>query len=151
MKTLGVVKNVIPAIASTNALISAACVCEALKVATYISNPVDNYFMYMEKDENCLVCSKKPVVVNVNKSMKLKEFISLLKEDKRFKMVDPSIGGERGPIYMPKPVVLEEKHRFKLELSFEELIQHQLYYENENLTVTDQTFSNSLRIIINLV
>ena len=105
----------------------------------------------MEKDENCLVCSKKPVVVNVNKSMKLKEFISLLKEDKRFKMVDPSIGGERGPIYMPKPVVLEEKHRFKLELSFEELIQHQLYYENENLTVTDQTFSNSLRIIINLV
>ena len=78
--TLGVIKNVIPAIASTNALIAASTVMEALKVWAGFSKRLDNYFMYMgheglysstfvyNKLENCRVCSKHVEIIKVEES-----------------------------------------------------------------------------------
>lgn len=69
--TVGVVKNIIPAIASTNAIIAAACCNEAFKIMSGCSKSLDNYWMYMgqsgiysttlgfEKKEGCLVCGDK--------------------------------------------------------------------------------------------
>ena len=78
--TMGVVKNIIPAIASTNALISAACVNEAIKVATGCNHTLENYMMYMGqsgvnadalvygREDNCIVCSRKSVEFKVSKT-----------------------------------------------------------------------------------
>ena len=41
----GVVKNIIPAIASTNAIIAASCATEVLKMATMCSAGMNNYMM----------------------------------------------------------------------------------------------------------
>lgn len=86
--TLGVIKNVIPAIASTNAIIAASTCLEAIKILTDCSLVLDNYFMYMghegvysavtkyEKKEDCSCCSNHVKKRICNKNMKLKDFIN---------------------------------------------------------------------------
>jgi NEDD8-activating enzyme E1 len=66
--TMQVVKNIIPAVASTNAIIAAACVNEAVKAVTRSSMLLNNYMQYngvrltgcelheYGKQPNCTVC-----------------------------------------------------------------------------------------------
>lgn len=48
--TQGVVKHIIPAVASTNAVIAAACSTEVLKLATGCCKPMDNFMTFSDID-----------------------------------------------------------------------------------------------------
>jgi len=93
--TQGVIKNIIPAIASTNAIVASACTNEALKLATLIGNTLDDYMFYngnegiytytyknLRKD-NCSVCrSVKIAKFKCSKEEKLCDFIKRIPESK---------------------------------------------------------------------
>ncbi|KHJ75797.1 repeat in ubiquitin-activating protein, partial [Oesophagostomum dentatum] len=46
--TQGVIKRIIPAVASTNAVIAASCALEAIKLATNTAKPIDNYLNFTD-------------------------------------------------------------------------------------------------------
>lgn len=90
--TQGVVKNIIPAIASTNAIIAASCCNEALKIVTGCTPYLNNYMMYIgdegvythtfehERKEGCPVCGTLATDYHANGDWTLDEFIERLKE-----------------------------------------------------------------------
>lgn len=73
--TRGVVKNIIPAIASTQAIVASMCTTEALKLVTACAPNIDNNInmngmvgvycnnFHVDKDPKCSVCSRKVTVV----------------------------------------------------------------------------------------
>ena len=81
----GVVKNIIPAIASTNAIIAAACANEAFKLITFASHTMCDYHLYFgangatantfkwNKDEECMVCNTVDCNVTVTTATTLSE------------------------------------------------------------------------------
>lgn len=95
--TQGVVKNIIPAIASTNAIVAAACCNEAFKIITS-ANPAlgfpgtNNYMMYTgddsvytytfehQKKDDCPVCGNLAKPLEVNRSWTLEQLIENLRE-----------------------------------------------------------------------
>lgn len=101
--TMQVVKNIIPAIASTNALISALCVSEALKVLTWCSFGLNNYFMYMgqdgiysrtwdyKKNPQCPVCGSEPIIYKLDSDTLFDLFYQKLLNDPVLKLKNPSV------------------------------------------------------------
>ena len=128
--TLGVLKNVIPAIASTNAIIAASTCLEAIKILSGCSKVLNNTFMYMGHEgiyadtteymrrEDCQVCSVKIQKLKVSSQTTLNDFI----ENKlkiNFNLKDPSIYSGGNIIYITNPESLREANKYKLELTLE--------------------------------
>ena len=90
--TQGVVKNIIPAIASTNAIIAASCCNEAFKIATSAAAYLNNYFMYIgtdavysytfehEKRPDCPVCGGEVKEIEIGKEWTLEKLMETLVE-----------------------------------------------------------------------
>lgn len=145
-KTLGVVKNIIPAVASTNAIIAAFCVNEAIKLLTFASQSVNNYFMFMggqglysptiryDKVPTCLVCSDAHQIrcLTSGSEVTLQEFMERIAIEPQLQLKKPSIVGEKNVIYLPNPPALELQLRPNLMKTLGELI-----VSGEVLTITD--------------
>ncbi|XP_030755571.1 NEDD8-activating enzyme E1 catalytic subunit [Sitophilus oryzae] len=125
----GVVKNIIPAVASTNAVISAVCATEVFKLATSCCTPLNNFMVFndidgiytyayeAEKKDNCTVCSNIPHPVDIDDpcKMKLKDLIDFLCENIKFQMKNPglttTIDGKSKTLYIPTIKMIEERTR----------------------------------------
>jgi ubiquitin-activating enzyme E1 C len=105
MQTQGVIKNIIPAIASTNAIVAAACANEVFKVLTNSSAYLNNNLMYIggqgvyaptfkyERNPECIVCGAG-IVMEVPAAATLTALMELMHADTRLRLKAPSIGCE---------------------------------------------------------
>jgi ubiquitin-activating enzyme E1 C len=131
----GVVKNIIPAIASTNAIIASSCTNEALKLATLLSKPMEDYMLYNgnegiytytyqnEKNPECPVCgTPQPTVIVVKPDTTVGDWRDSLGEDQRFRLKNPSIRFYEKTIYVPNIKSIEEQTRENLTKKMIDLI-----------------------------
>ncbi|KAJ1954954.1 NEDD8 activating enzyme [Linderina pennispora] len=153
--TQGVVKNIIPAIASTNAIIAAACTNEALKLVTMCNPILTNYMFYsgdigihshtfeLEKSPDCLVCGNQQASVRVAKDATLEQLIEQLKEDSVLRLKAPTLTFGTASLYFQNPPALEEETRPNLAKKVADLVPDQ-----STLTVTDPTLPTSLEVTV---
>lgn len=155
--TQGVVKNIIPAIASTNAIIAASCCNEALKIVTNtalsLGEPeTDNYMMYSgdegiytytfehEQKEDCPACGTTAKEIQVQKNWTLQDFINHLAIRPEAQLKKPTIRTEEKSLYYSAPASLEEKTRPNLKRKLDELLE-----DGEEVGISDPAYSINFR------
>ncbi|CAO3640237.1 unnamed protein product [Cunninghamella blakesleeana] len=153
--TQGVVKNIIPAIASTNAVIAASCCNEAFKIATASAPYLNNYMMYTgndgvytftfehQKKPECPVCGNASMTASFDPNMNLEDLIEWLQEKPDIQLKKPSLRTATQSLYMQAPPMLEKATRANLKKPLSELLE-----SGEYVTVTDVSLPVSLQIKI---
>jgi len=142
--TLGVIKNIIPAVASTNAIISAACANEAFKIITESSQSLNNWMAYngvtgvythsfeYERNPDCVVCSQVPRTLTVSPQSTLENLVEMLLADSQFQLKRPSISSGGKNLFVSHPEQLREMTKGNLEKTISSLIN-----ENDEVYITD--------------
>lgn len=130
MLTMGVLKHIIPAVATTNAIVSASCVNEALKLGTSMATYLDNQMQYSgqtgtnaftfqyERSDNCIVCSNKPIDMTLKEQSKLSDLVLTLKQAP-YNLKNPSLRSNSASLYMTAPKSLEEELRPRLDMTWQ--------------------------------
>lgn len=159
--TQGVVKNIIPAIASTNAVIAAACCSEVFKIATCSAPMLNNYMMYSgndsiytytfehQKREDCPVCGQESVAVEVGHNWSVQRFLKWIGSGGNGKfgqLKKPSVRTSTRSIYMQAPPMLETATRPNLTKPLTEFVT-----DGDDVTVTDASLPIALNLVIRIV
>ena len=149
--TQGTIKNIIPAIASTNAIIAAACCNEAFKLATSAAPCLgfeNNYMMYSgnegiytytfkhERKPDCPVCGGQARPLEVNPKSTLQDLLDSFAARPEAQLKKPSMRAEGKTLYMQFPPSLEESTRPNLDKTILELGLE----DRQALVVTDPAF-----------
>ena len=149
-KTLGVIKNIIPAIASTNALIAASACNEAFKIASAAGPVLDNYMLYNGEDgtycnaqqfsrnPTCEVCGNPPRELSVNPNGTLKEVLDRLLATPQYALQNPRFLIEDRVLYMK---VAMAQLRAVYEANLDKLV-CELLQDGDMLTVADDGIPN---------
>ncbi|PVZ99875.1 hypothetical protein BB558_004090 [Smittium angustum] len=138
----GVVKNIIPAIASTNAIIS-GCHPYLNNYMLYVGDSsVYSHTFELEKKEDCLVCGNAKVTIEVSKTITLEELIEEIKINNSLQLKKPSLRTDKN-LYMQAPPFLEVKSRPNLKKQL-----YELFESNSTLTVTDPSLMTSVSLTV---
>lgn len=159
--TQGVSKNIIPAIASTNAIVSAACVLEVLKMITMCSKGLNNYTMYMgaegiyshtvayERDPSCPICSKG-IEVSIDPQITLQGLIDIMMAHPALvekKIKSPSIMYGSQPLFAKG--IYEEETRQNLDRVMKELLPLEAVGDKGVLlTLNDKALAVPTRLVL---
>lgn len=154
--TQGVVKRIIPAVASTNAVIAAACATEVFKIATSCCLPLNNYMNFndvdgiythmfeAEKKENCSVCSQIPQNLRFKETDTLQDVVTYLMESPVYQLKSPGIvtmiGGKNKTLYMSTVKSIEVATKPNLKKTLKELN----LVNGQEIYVADPTSPNNL-------
>ncbi|KAH8925522.1 hypothetical protein BT69DRAFT_1260270 [Atractiella rhizophila] len=154
--TQGVVKRIIPAIASTNAIIAAACCNEAFKLATTSAPSLDNYMMFtgnvgiythtfsLDRKPDCPVCGSETLESDVNGDWTLQEFIDSLIERPDTQVKKPSLLIGTRKLYFQAPPQFEKQTRPNLSKKISELCQ-----AGDTITIQDSAYPFAIYVKVN--
>jgi ubiquitin-activating enzyme E1 C len=157
--TQGVIKHIIPAVASTNAVIAAVCSTEVFKLATRCSKMLNNYMLFSdiegiytytyapERKEDCNACTYQQTfrLPPFDPDVTLEGVIEYLKENPTYQMKSPGIQavveGKTKTLYMK--IMAQTETNLKLKMK-----QDLGVIDGIELLVADQTLPNPLSFSI---
>lgn len=154
--TQGVVKNIIPAVASTNAVIAAICATEVFKIAVSCYQPLNNYINFndtdgvytytfeAEKKDDCAACSMKQQQLSFGRDDSLASVIEFLQRNSLYQLKCPAliteVEGKSKTLYMSTVKSLEEATKANLKKSLKDL----KLEDGQVIYVADPTSPNNL-------
>ncbi|KAK9900867.1 hypothetical protein P389DRAFT_157380 [Cystobasidium minutum MCA 4210] len=151
--TQGVVKNIIPAIASTNAIISASICNEAFKIATGSAPYLQNYMTYsgttapytytfqLERQPHCPVCGGETIDMQASASQTLQDFLEDLKVKPTVQLSKPSLSIGGTPLFWEGNTSIATATHKNLDKTLGELLK-----SGDELSVTDPALPMQLGI-----
>ncbi|KAG7814109.1 hypothetical protein KL921_000383 [Ogataea angusta] len=152
-KTLGVVKNIIPAIASTNAVIAAACCHECFKFVTSCTENMRDSMYYngetgvvcvsdrYDKATDCAVCASLPQDYVIDEGCTLAQFVAGATQ--KFGLQQPLFFTAKGDLYNSK-----KPDAFATDIPMVKLVPFADRVAKTQINIVDNSTPSTLKLVL---